>query len=251
IVNRGVVPPLAWLAGRLLEPTLADGLIIAAVVPCTQASAAVWTRMAGGNDAIAVITTMSTSLACIVATPAWLGVLASHGGEAPRSSAEMAMRLALVVGAPILGGQLLRASGAIRLAATRRKRELSLYAQWGILAMVLAGAVESGRQIAQLEGGLAGLAGQIALMIVLTGAVHLAAWGIGFAAGGAAGLSRADRIGVAFAGSQKTLMVGLAIAIDFGGLAVLPMVAYHFEQLVLATWLAGRLRRQAAEAGAA
>jgi hypothetical protein len=38
-------------------------------------------------------------------------------------------------------------------------------------------------------------------------------------------------------------MVGLAIAIDFGGLAVLPMVAYHIEQLLIDTVLADRLRR--------
>ena len=81
-------------------------------------------------------------------------------------------------------------------------------------------------------------------MMVLVAGVHLAAWGIGFWSAGSLGVSRPDQIGVAFAGSQKTLMVGLAIAIEFGGLAVLPMVAYHVEQLLIDTLLADWLRRK-------
>ena len=104
------------------------------------------------------------------------------------------------------------------------------------------GAVECGRQLQQLEGGVAPLAGQIVAMMVLVAAVHAAAWFSGYGAGHALGVRREDAIGVAFAGSQKTLMVGLAIAIDFGGLAVLPMVAYHVEQLIIDTVLAEHLR---------
>jgi sodium/bile acid cotransporter 7 len=55
-------------------------------------------------------------------------------------------------------------------------------------------------------------------------------------------LPRKDQAAVAFAGSQKTLMIGLAIAVEFGGLAVLPMMAYHVGQLLVDTLLADRLR---------
>ncbi len=242
VVNLGVVPVLAWLASHALESSLADGLIIASVVPCTQASAAVWTRRAGGNDTIAVLTTMSTGLACVVATPAWLELLVGRrGGE--QDFMHMVVRLALLVALPIILGQSFRALAPIRARATQHAKGLALYAQLGILSMVLVGAVECGRQLGALREGVAPLAGQIVAMIALVAAVHMAAWWVGFWSGGRFGLSSPDQIGVAFAGSQKTLMVGLAIAIDFGGLAVLPMVAYHVMQLLIDTVLADRLRR--------
>ena len=57
------------------------------------------------------------------------------------------------------------------------------------------------------------------------------------------GFSRAQQIAVGIAGSQKTLMVGLDIAITYvGGLAILPMVVYHVAQLLADTVIADRLR---------
>jgi sodium/bile acid cotransporter 7 len=129
----------------------------------------------------------------------------------------------------------------VRGGARRHKFALSLYTQLGILSMVFVGAVECGRQLARLEEGVAPLAWHIAAMCVLVAAVHTVAWYLGIGVAKSIGLPREDAIGVAFAGSQKTLMVGLAIAIEFGGLAVLPMVAYHVEQLIIDTLLADRL----------
>jgi solute carrier family 10 (sodium/bile acid cotransporter), member 7 len=241
-VNLGVVPVLAWLASHALESSLAEGLIVASVVPCTQASAAVWTRRAGGNDTIAVITTMSTGLACFIATPAWLELLVGRTGAA-QDFGRLVTRLALLVALPIVLGQLLRAVAPVRTWATQHAKGLARYAQLGILSMVLIGAVECGRQLGALSEGVGPLAGQIVMMVVLAAAVHTAAWGLGYWSASRLGLSRSDQIGVAFAGSQKTLMVGLAIAIDFGGLAVLPMVAYHVEQLLIDTVLVDWLQR--------
>ena len=38
--------------------SLAGGLLVASVTPCTVASAAVWTRRAGGNDSLAILSTV-------------------------------------------------------------------------------------------------------------------------------------------------------------------------------------------------
>jgi sodium/bile acid cotransporter 7 len=249
-VNLGVVPVLAWLASHALETSLAEGLIVASVVPCTQASAAVWTRRAGGNDTIAVLTTMSTGLACFFVTPIWLELLVGRAGGV-QDFRRLVVRLALLVALPIVLGQSLRAVAHVRSWATQHAKGLALYAQLGILSMVLVGAVECGRQLGSLSAGVAPLAGQLVAMITLASAVHTAAWWVGYWFGGRLGLSRPDQIGVAFAGSQKTLMVGLAIAIDFGGLAVLPMVAYHVMQLLIDTVLADWLQRGPHSAGLA
>jgi sodium/bile acid cotransporter 7 len=185
---------------------------------------------------------MATSLACFVVTPAWLELLVGRTGSSGQTFGALVLRLGLVVALPIVMGQLLRAIPIVREFAVRRRLALGLYTQIGILSMVFVGAVECGTQLHQLDGGVAPLAGHIAAMMVLVALVHIVAWFSGYGAGHALGVTREDAIGVAFAGSQKTLMVGLAIAIDFGGLAVLPMVAYHVEQLIIDTVLAERLR---------
>lgn len=81
----------------------------------------------------------------------------------------------------------------------------------------------------------------IALVSVLS--IHLGTFWLGFRVAPILGLSRADSIAVAYSGSQKTLMVGLQIALaHFGGLAILPIVMYHVGQLILDTLIAERIK---------
>src|SRR5262245_9156311 len=55
-ISYGALPALGWLAGTLLpDADLRLGLLIVASVPCTLASAVLWTRMAGGCDATALL----------------------------------------------------------------------------------------------------------------------------------------------------------------------------------------------------
>jgi hypothetical protein len=54
------------------------------------------------------------------------------------------------------------------------------------------------------------------------------------------GLPKADAIAVGFSGSQKTLMVGLEIAIA-SQLSILPMITFHAGQLFIDTLIADRL----------
>jgi sodium/bile acid cotransporter 7 len=56
------------------------------------------------------------------------------------------------------------------------------------------------------------------------------------------GFSRGDQIAVGFSGSQKTLMVGLLMAITLK-VSILPMVAYHCLQLFVDTLIADAYRR--------
>jgi len=81
------------------------------------------------------------------------------------------------------------------------------------------------------------------MMIATVLAVHLAALSIGYRAALAIGLPREDASAVGIAGSQKTLMVGLLIALDYGGLTMLPLVTYHVGQLIVDTLIADRWRR--------
>lgn len=142
------MPLIAWGLSNLLTGDLSVGLVLAAVVSSTMASASVWTRRAGGNDAVALVVTVVTVVTngiCFVVTPFWLLVILLHG-------------LGLLTG----------------------------------LALALA-----------------------------------------------VGIGSSDRIAVAIAGSQKTLMVGLYVAIHyFGGLVLIPLVIDHVVQLLMDTVVA-------------
>ena len=105
--------------------------------------------------------------------------------------------------------------------------------------MVLIGAVNAQRNLAvtnwQEIVGLVDFCVMIGIVLLL----HTSVLAVGYGLAKAAGMSRPNCIAVAFAGSQKTLMVGLYVALRYyGGLAILPMVAYHVGQLILDTLVA-------------
>jgi solute carrier family 10 (sodium/bile acid cotransporter), member 7 len=158
----------------------------------------------------------------------------------------LSLRLLLLVVAPVIAAQLLRLFDTVAEAATRRKPLLSYTAQVGVLAMVFFGAVSAGDTLASLDSSSVTVVTWVLLLAVVL-ALHLALFAIGWTGGRLIQASDADRLAIAIAGSQKTLMIGLDVAIGFGGLAVLPMVAYHVVQLVtdtlLVDWLAERRRR--------
>jgi sodium/bile acid cotransporter 7 len=150
--------------------------------------------------------------------------------------------LLLLVVLPILAAQALRQWRAIGTSATRHKAFLSFLAQCGVLLMVFIGAVACGERLADIESGFS--TSHLAVMIVAVAAVHVALLLLGFNLAQLLRLGRADAIAVAFSGSQKTLMVGVFVAMAIGPLAILPMVAYHAAQLVIDTLVADWLRRQ-------
>lgn len=242
LLNSGLAPPLGWLASRFLPSELAQGVIVACVAPCTLASAAVWTRRAGGHDAVAFLVTMITNLTCFVVVPLWLKLLV--GVDADIDYGSVILGLVILVVAPIIVGQLLRLNRSIADWATRRKHLLGILAQAGILAMVLIGAVSCGLKLEAISGDSLLSTRNILLMLLAVFAVHVALLAIGFLAGRLLQISHGDTIAVAFAGSQKTLMVGAFLASAVGPLAILPMVAYHAVQLfvdtLVADWLQDR-----------
>ena len=84
---------------------------------------------------------------------------------------------------------------------------------------------------------------QIALMVAIVLSIHTGVFFVGYFFTQRIGLPRADAIAVGFSGSQKTLMVGLEIAIA-SGLSILPMITFHAGQLFIDTLIADRLREK-------
>jgi sodium/bile acid cotransporter 7 len=227
-------------------------MIVATTVPCTLATAAVWTRRARGNEAVAFLVTVITNLICFVVIPTWLWLLVEAGAKADIRRAEIdygriALGLILLVVLPIVIAQLLRQLRAVGTWAIRRKEMLSGIAQFGVLLMVLIGAVRCGESLNAVANGPILSAGNILRMVLGVTTIHATLLSAGFGLSHWFQHTRADAIAVAFSGSQKTLMVGAYLALAVGPLAILPMVAYHAMQLVIDTLIAEHLRERNAE----
>lgn len=240
LLSTVVAPPMAWLAGFLLRDALAVGLVVAASVPCTLASAAVWTRRGGGNDAIALVVTMVTNMGCFVVLPCSLWLLLGQS-ETKLDALALSLRLLLLVVLPVTLAQLLRRRTAVLEWAGRQRQQLSLAAQLGMLGMVLYGAVGAGQMLRRIDRGTIDWVDWGTLLVVVLG-VHLLLFAAGWWGSRLLGHPPSIQLAVAIAGSQKTLMIGLDVALAFGGLAILPMVAYHVTQLLVDTLLVDWLR---------
>ncbi len=252
-INFGLLPLTMWGAviclqqGNLLHGALGEnlaiGLLVAAATPCTLASASVWTRKAGGNDAISIMVTVITNVSCFIISPCWLLMTANRNVNL--ELAPMVIKLGLLVVLPMTVAQLLRIHQPFGRWATGKKPQLSILSQCGILAMVFLGSIMTGNNLRQTPIGLAGL-GSFTWMIITVLTIHTAMFFVGFKTSTWGGLSRPDSIAVGFSGSQKTLIVGLTMALEAGG-SILPMISYHVGQLLVDTLIADRLKRNSEE----
>jgi len=247
VVNSAGIPLMALvlIRGQLIVD-FRYGLMIAASVPCTLAAVSVWTRRAGGNDAVSLLITLVTNLSCFLVTPFWLNLAASSEGSPVRLDPwDMVWKLLLVVLVPTLLGQACRMRRPWRESATRNKTAIGVMAQGLILLLVfLASALKAGPELGNTERTVGAL--PIAVVWASCIGLHLAAMGIGMAGGRVLGFAREDRAAVLFGSSQKTLPIGVYLATDaafFGqfGFAVFPMVMFHASQLFIDTLVADRL----------
>jgi sodium/bile acid cotransporter 7 len=242
LLSYGLLPGAAWLLGNLVP--LADyrvGILIMASVPCTLASAVLWTRLSGGNEATALFVVLLTTATSWLVTTAWLAFLTSISVV----MGEMILALLLTLVAPVALGQVSRAIPFMARAATRGRIGINAAAQLLVLAIILKAAAEVG---ARLRLGSSSLeTGPLAAMGLLCFGLHLGVLATGYLTGSWLGFDRPTRIAVAFACSQKTLPVALVLYKDYYQdrypLALVPLLLYHVGQLVLDTFIADHWMR--------
>ena len=233
-----VLPLLLYAFGRLSFDAGSDffvAMMIVAAVPCTLASAAIWTRLAGGNDALALASTIVTNLASFVAGPVVLRL--SVSAEARPDVLKMMGELFLVIVVPVGAGQLAR----IWLGrwADRHKRVFSTAGRAMILAVVM---IAVSRASSSGAGELAaGTLGRLVGLLVLS---HIIQLGLGWGAARRLGLSREDAIAAMFSSSQKTIPAGMYLATEFFSgykFAPLGILFYHVTQLIIDSILVEKL----------
>jgi sodium/bile acid cotransporter 7 len=250
VVSYAALPALGWLAGLVVsEPDYRIGLLVVTSVPCTLASAALWTRMAGGSEATALLVIFLTTTTSWLITPAWL--TRTTGAAIDVNAVAMMGELFLFLVVPVSLGQLARMAAPLARLADRGKSFLGVVSRLLIFAIVLKAAADvSDRLTARAElpapGLLLGTAG-------LCVGLHLAALLAGLWSGQALGFDRPSRTAVAFAGSQKSLPVALLLFETYFKeaypLAVVPILFYPVGQLVVDTFIAERLARHGAATG--
>jgi sodium/bile acid cotransporter 7 len=247
VVNIGLMPLLAWPLAA--AQSLADfqlGLLVTAVVPCTLATASVFTRQAKGNDAVSLLVTLITNLACVGLTPLWLHLVLTPA--VPFDPWQTLQQLTISVLLPTIFGQVLQETPWGRTLAARYRGGINFAAQWLVLLLVSVAATKAGEVLSRqaawptVESGLR----MTAACIVL----HGVAAALGWYGSRVLRLPRADAVAVAIAGSQKTLPIGLMIVSTPGLLAVpapfvtFPLLVFHACQLLMDSALAEKWAAQ-------
>jgi sodium/bile acid cotransporter 7 len=245
LLSYGLLPALGWLAGWLVaEPDYRVGLLVMTSVPCTLASAVLWTRLAGGNEAVALLVILLTTATSWLATTAWL--TATTGTAVGVDTAALMRELFIVLVVPVGLGQLARTLPPLVRLVWRGRTFLGILSRLLIFSIILKAAADVAVRLAARAElpAPALLVGTAGLCLGL----HLTALLAGLWSGRLLRFDRPSRIAVAFAGSQKTLPVALLLFETYfkeaHPLAVVPIVFYPVGQLVVDTFIAERLARR-------
>lgn len=248
IVNIGFLPLMAWpLASIFDRIDFALGLMITAVVPCTLATASVSTRQANGNDAVSLLITLLTNLISVFLTPLWLKWTISI--DADIDPWPVIANLAWTVLLPTILGQVARLAPLLSRIAVTRRSTISILAQCLVLLIVTKAAVGAGSEL-QKQANWPPII-EFAALVVACAGLHAGAMVIADAGGRWLKLTRVDRIATVFAGSQKTLPIGLLLAampaitgdrsLPF---VTFPILLFHAVQLLMDTTVADRIARR-------
>lgn len=249
-----VLFPVVILAlSPLVAPHLAAatwlGFFYLAALPSTVSSSVAMTSLAKGNIPAAIFNASLSSIIGVFVTPllmAWY--IHAQGGAMPIG--HVLLRIGLLVLLPIVWGQALHRP---LLSWTQRHgKRIKLLDRGVILAIVynsfcdsIAGGIWSSRDIVPLIGVAAGV---IALFFLIYFLMKIPCTLLGF--------NREDRIACLFCASKKSLATGVPLArIIFGatpalGQIIVPLILYHFFQLVIVSVIAGRLAREEPKASA-
>ncbi|GAA4643920.1 bile acid:sodium symporter [Pontixanthobacter gangjinensis] len=228
---------LSVLAGGILPPLIALGLLYLGVLPSTVQSATAYTSMAGGNVASSVVSAaLLNILGVFISAPifAWLS-----GGGYVELGFDGLMRLFLILILPFALGQIAQSKlspwlkGHPALVGWMDRTAISI-----AVYVAFSGAVEQ-----DLWGKLdmIGWGWLTALLCAFLLFAYFGAWILS----GVLRLGLGNRISFTFAGAHKSLAMGAPLALvifppESAGLILVPLLIYHLLQLVVSAPLANR-----------
>jgi solute carrier family 10 (sodium/bile acid cotransporter), member 7 len=239
-----VVASTGWMG----DGSIKYGVFLVAAVPTTIASCVVFTTLAGGRTACALLNAVVGNVIGIIITPLLLAWMMGRGnGMTGLNPAKTIQKLALMVLLPFVAGQIV--AYLAPFVRPKIKPIKSILSQSLILIIMLCAFSAA---FGKLDGKDLGALGKC--FAYLTG-LHLFLLGGVLVGGGLMRLPRDERCALFFCAPQKTLAMGLAVAATFFqgvdgvslGLVTLPLVYYHFFQLVMGTLLIPMWKRGQSE----
>ncbi|TNE59018.1 MAG: bile acid:sodium symporter [Sphingomonadales bacterium] len=234
----------AWglwhIGGYFMPPLLALGFLYLGALPSTVQSATVYTSMAGGNVAHAVVAAALLNVLGVFISAPLFAILA--GSSAVAFHGEVLIKIAVILLLPFAIGQILQPRlGRLVTDNPRLTRWTDRVPIALAVYVAMSAAVNEG-----IWTRIDASAWSIALVTVVAYLVYaiLGSW----SAGGLLSLSREDRIAFLFGGTQKSLAMGAPLATILfdpaaAGIILIPLITYHFMQLVVAAPIANQLVR--------
>jgi sodium/bile acid cotransporter 7 len=247
ILFPAVILALTPLFGPHVPASTWTGFFYLAALPSTVSSSVAMTSLARGNVPAAIFNASLSSIIGVFVTPllmAWY----IHAGGGSMPLGHVLQKIMLLVLLPIVIGQLLHRP--LLGWTARHGKRIKLADRAVIIAIVynsfcdsIAGGVWSARDIPLLVGIAVGV---IALFFLIYLLMQIPCAMLGF--------DREDRIACLFCASKKSLATGVPLArIIFGaspalGQIIVPLILYHFFQLVIVSVIAARFARDPVEA---
>ncbi len=241
-----VVAALFALPGLFHDGDIRAGFLYLSVLPSTIASALALTVAARGNASGALFNTTLSNGAGVFLVPFLCVALIGAGSGRAMAAGPVLLGIVLKIVLPLLLGQILRCFVAERV--VRHKRGMRLFTSGVILFILFTAFADSFNRDVWAGVGGGELLSVVIGVLLLLGAANGFVWMLS----GWAGLDRPSRVTAQMCGSQKTLAVGLPLAVlifDVGGsgfelsVLLIPLLLYHPLQLVLGGWLAAHLVR--------
>ncbi|RGP40768.1 uncharacterized protein BPTFM16_01057 [Altererythrobacter insulae] len=229
---------ISQFGGSMLPPLLALGFLYLGALPSTIQSATVYTSMARGNVAHAVVAAALLNILGVFVSAPLFALLA--GSDAVAFHGEVLVKIATVLLLPFALGQLLQPRFGSLVTDNPSVTKWTDRVPIAIAVYVaMSAAVNEG--IWSRIDGVAWFAALTAVLLYLAYATA-GSWSVG----GLLTKTREDRIAFLFAGTQKSLAMGAPLATlmfepAVAGVILIPLIAYHFIQLVIAAPIANRL----------
>lgn len=252
--HRLLIPLVAWVfgamtlagwalwqvTGTLIAAQIGLGFLFLGTLPSTVQSATAYSSLAGGNVASSVVAAALINIAGVFVTAPLFALLAGSAGGGLHADALIKIATTLLL--PFALGQVLQRWArhwvmGHRLLAGRLDRGSIAIAVY----VAFSGAVEQGIWTRVDLAAWAVILGGCGLFL---GFGYGGAWLLG----GALKLSRGDRIAMTFAGAQKSIAMGAPLATVLFppaavGVVLLPVLAYHLAQMIVAAPLSARLAK--------
>ncbi len=221
-----------------LNPVIADGMLFLCLLPSTVQSSIAFTSIARGNVPAAVCSASASNVLGIFLTPVLVGIFLLRGPAGGFSLSSLgAIVLQLLL--PFVVGHLSRPLTAAFIA--RHKAVIGKVDRGTILLVVY-----TAFSAAVIEGLWTRYsASDLAITLVLNGAILALALVFTTVVARRAGLSTADETVVVFCGSKKSLasgvpMAGVLFPSALLGPMILPLMLFHQIQLMVCAVLAQR-----------